>query len=93
MISGAGAEANIPIDHRLTGSGHTVDKFARTQPDYTSIGTNVHELGHHIFDLDHFAGITEHCLMGLGAYAEDPVVTLLHNPNNHYATRPTQLIG
>src|SRR5262249_31369652 len=92
-ISGAGAESNIMIEQPSSGPGVTLDKIARIEDDYTSIGTPCHELGHHVFDLDHFVAPTTHDLMGLGAYAEDPVITTLHTTTNHYATRPTGLMA
>ena len=92
-ISGAGAEANIVIDHPIAGTNVTLSKFARVQFDYTSIGTPMHELGHHILGLDHGPAPSDHDLMGLGAYAEDPVITTLHDSSSHYATRPTGLHG
>lgn len=93
QINGAGAQANIALNHQIQGTNVVLDMFSRVEDDYTSIGTPLHELGHHIFDLDHFASPTDHCLMGLGAYAEDPVITRLHLPNSHYATRPTGLMA
>ena len=63
-----------------------IEKFARVEDDYTSIGTPCHELGHHILDLDHGPAPTDHDLMGVGAEEEDPVVGLLHRPSDHYAT-------
>jgi M6 family metalloprotease-like protein len=92
-INGAGAQANIPLSHPIAGSGVMLDKFTRSQVDYSSIGTPMHELGHHILDLDHGPQPSEHDLMGLGAYNEDPVITTLHDPNSHYATRPAGLGG
>ena len=92
-VDGAGAEANIRIDHPVNGTGPTIEKFARTLFNYTSIGVNVHELGHHIFGLQHFVPPTEHGLMGTGAYGEDPVITRLHDDTNHSGTRPTHPIG
>lgn len=92
IANGAGAQANIQLEHPIRNSNVILDKFLRVEDDYTSIGTPLHELGHHIFDLDHFVAPTEHCLMGLGAYAEDPQITLLHS-SSHYATRPTGLMG
>jgi hypothetical protein len=71
----------------------TLEKFARVEDDYTSIGTPCHELGHHILGLSHAPSPTEHDLMGLGAYAQDPVITRLHLPTDHYATRPAGLTG
>jgi M6 family metalloprotease-like protein len=91
-INGAGGEANIPINHTIAGSGVVLEQFARVQYDYTSIGTPSHELSHQIFKIHHAPAPTEHDLMGLGAYAEDPVITRLHD-NSHYATRPTSLTG
>ncbi len=93
QINGAGAQANILLSHPIAGSGVVLDKFARSQVDYSSIGTPMHELGHHILDLDHGPQPSEHDLMGLGAYNEDPVITTLHDPNSHYATRPAGLGG
>ena len=90
-IAGAGAEANIAINHAIGGNGVVIEKFARVEDDYTSIGTPCHELGHHILDLDHGPAPTDHDLMGVGAYKEDPVVGLLHRPSYYYATRPTGL--
>jgi M6 family metalloprotease-like protein len=92
-INGAGAQANILLSHPIAGSGVMLDKFARSQVDYSSIGTPMHELGHHILDLDHGPQPSEHDLMGLGAYNEDPVIATLHDPNSHYATRPAGLGG
>jgi M6 family metalloprotease-like protein len=92
FINGAGGEANVPINHMIAGSGVALDKFARVQYDYTSVGTPSHELSHQIFGLKHAPAPTEHDLMGLGAYGEDPVITRLHD-NSHYATRPTSLTG
>lgn len=91
-INGAGAEANIPIDHAIGGNGVVIERFLRVEDDYTSIGTPCHELGHHILGLKHAPAPTEHDLMGLGAYAEDPVITRLHL-GDHYATRPAGLTG
>ncbi|HYQ41359.1 MAG TPA: hypothetical protein VER11_05320 [Polyangiaceae bacterium] len=92
-INGAGAEANIPINHLIAGTNVTLEKFARVEDDYTSIGTPMHELGHHILGLKHGPAPSDHDLMGLGAYAEDPVLTTLHDSTSHYATRPTGLHG
>jgi M6 family metalloprotease-like protein len=92
-INGAGAEANVPINHPIAGTNVTLQKFTRVEDDYTSIGTPMHELGHHILGLKHGPAPTRHDLMGLGAYAEDPVLTTLHNSMSHYATRPTGLHG
>jgi len=92
-INGAGAEANIAIYHPIAGTNVSLEKFARVQADYTSIGTPMHELGHHILALDHGPAPSNHDLMGLGAYAEDPLLTTLHSSASHYATRPTGLHG
>jgi M6 family metalloprotease-like protein len=91
-INGAGGEANIPINHAIAGTGVTLAQFARVQYDYTSVGTPSHELSHQIFQLHHAPAPTEHDLMGLGAYGQDPVITRLHD-GSHYATRPTSLTG
>jgi len=58
---------------------------------HTSIGISMHELGHHILDLDHTPGPTDHDLMGLGEYWPDPVIPTLSDPTSFNATRPTQL--
>ena len=92
-IMGAGAQANIELNHLIAGTNVTLQKFARVQFDYTSIGTPMHELGHHILGLGHGPSPSDHDLMGLGAYAEDPVLTTLHDSADHYATRPTGLHG
>lgn len=91
QIGGAPAEANIPLNHPIAGTGVTLEKFARDMYLHTSIGISMHELGHHILDLDHTPAPTEHDLMGLGSYWPDPVVSTLHDPNWFNATRPTQL--
>jgi M6 family metalloprotease-like protein len=91
QIAGAPAEANIPLSHPIAGTGVTLDKFARDMYLHTSIGISMHELGHHILDLDHTPSPTDHDLMGMGAYYPDPVVSTLHDPNWFNATRPTQL--
>lgn len=91
--SGAGAQANININYAINGTGPVLQRFARTNYTYTSIGVNLHELAHHILDLDHFASPSDHGLMGLGAYAEDPVIEQLGQTGNHSGTRPTHLIG
>jgi len=93
LISGAGAEANIDLNHPIANTGVTLEKFARVQYDYTSIGVPMHELGHHILGLKHGPAPSEHDMMGLGSYAEDPVITVLHDATSHYATRPTGLHG
>jgi M6 family metalloprotease-like protein len=85
----AGAEANIAIDHPIAGTGVTLEKFLRLVHRYASIGVPCHELGHHILKLSHTPSPTIHDLMGLGAYAEDPVLTTLYSSTDHYATRPT----
>ena len=88
----AGAQANIEINHPVNGTGPTIEKFTRTNHTYTSIGVNVHELGHHVFGLRHFAPPTQHGLMGQGSYGEDPIITVLHG-SSHSGTRPTHPIG
>jgi M6 family metalloprotease-like protein len=92
-INGAGAEANVPINHPIAGTNVTLEKFTRVEDDYTSIGVPMHELGHHILGLKHGPAPSTHDLMGLGSYGEDPVLTTLHNSMSHYATRPTGLHG
>jgi len=85
----AGAEANIVINHAIAGSGVSLEKFLRIVHRYASIGTPCHELGHHILGLTHAPNPTVHDLMGMGAYAEDPVLTTRYSSTDHYATRPT----
>jgi M6 family metalloprotease-like protein len=87
--SGAGAQANIRLDHPIAGTDVTLEKFTRTQRYYTSIGVNQHEFGHHFFGLDHFAGVTDHSVMGTGAYAEDTVIEALTCCFGGWGTRPT----
>lgn len=89
--SGAGAQANISLNHPIAGTGVTLEMFTRTQRYYTSIGVNLHELSHHFFGLDHFAGATDHSIMGTGAYAEDPVIETLTCCFGHWGTRPAGL--
>lgn len=89
-IKGAGAQANILIKHVV--DDIEIVEFARTMYDYTSIGVNMHELGHHIFNLTHFVWPTFHGLMGMGAYNEDPIITMLTS-NSHHGTSPAHLIG
>jgi M6 family metalloprotease-like protein len=91
QIANAPAEANIMLDHPIAGTGVTLEKFARDMYLHTSIGIAMHELGHHILDLDHTPSPTDHDLMGIGSYWPDPVVSTLHDPNWFNATRPTQL--
>ena len=89
-ILGAGAQANIPIYHTV--DGVVLQKFARTQFDYTSIGVNVHELGHHILGLSHLmAPNGGYSLMDRGAYNEDPIITTFHRANYHWGTRPSHM--
>lgn len=88
-ISGAGAEANIVINHVV--SGVTIEKFTRTLSDYSSIGVNLHELGHHIFNLDHGQDASGTTMMGTGAYNEDPTITTFTNTYSRWGTRPTHL--
>lgn len=85
----AGAEANVKINHAIGGNGVILEKFLRVVHRYASIGTPCHELGHHILNLSHTPNPTVHDLMGVGAYAEDPVLTTLYSSTDHYATRPT----
>ncbi len=90
-ISGAGAQANILIDHILPNNGLAIPYFARTLATYGSIGVNLHELGHHFFALKHIAHPNHHELMGLGAYNEDPNLGTLTNPAYSWGTRPAHL--
>ena len=90
-ISGAGAQANILIDHILPGSGLIIPYFTRTLWTYGSIGVNLHELGHHFFGLKHIANPNHHELMGVGAYNEDPNLGTITNPSYHWGTRPSHL--
>lgn len=90
-ISGAGAQANIPLDHTLPGSGLLIPHFTRTLASYSSIGVNLHEFGHHFFALKHIAHPNDHELMGVGAYNEDPVISRLTATNDHWGTRPAYL--
>ncbi len=89
---GAGAQANIRLDHAINGTGPVLERFARTNYTYTSIGVNVHELAHHILGLKHFVAPTDHGIMGLGSYAEDPVIENLSS-SSHSGTRPTLMVG
>jgi M6 family metalloprotease-like protein len=91
QIANAPAEANIVLDYPILGTGVTLDKFARDMYLHTSIGIAMHELGHHVLDLDHTPGPTDHDLMGQGEYWPDPVVPTLSDPNWFNATRPTEL--
>ena len=88
-ISGAGAEANILINHDV--DGVRIEKFTRTLSDYSSIGVNIHELGHHIFNLDHGQDASGTTMMGTGAYNEDPTITKFTNTYSKWGTRPTHL--
>ncbi len=92
ISGGAGAEANIPINYAINGTGPLIHMFARTTDDYTSIGVNIHELFHHILKLNHFVAPTYHGIMGLGSYGEDPEITQLTN-TSHWGTRPTYPIA
>ena len=91
QIANAPAQANIVLNHPIAGTGVTLEKFARDMYLHTSIGISMHELGHHILDLDHTPSPTDHDLMGYGEYWPDPVISTLHDPNDFNATRPTQL--
>ena len=90
---GAGAQANINLGHTIADTGIVLEKFARTRFWYSSIGVNVHELGHHIFGLKHFAPPGNHGMMSSGAYAQDPVVGDLIRPTYRWGTRPTGMIS
>lgn len=91
QIANAPAEANIMLNHPIAGTGVTLEKFARDMYQHTSIGIAMHELAHHVLDLDHTPSPTDHDLMGQGEYWPDPVIATLSNPNSFNATRPTQL--
>jgi M6 family metalloprotease-like protein len=91
QIGNAPAEANIVLNHPIAGTGVTLEKFARDMYLHTSIGISMHELAHHILDLDHTPSPTDHDLMGQGEYWPDPMIPTLHDPNWFNATRPTQL--
>ena len=92
-LSGAGAQANIPIHHPIAGTGVTLTRFARSLHRYGSIGVNLHELGHHVFDLDHFAPPGSHGLMSTGAYGENPAIPVLWGTLGNWGTRPTLMIA
>ncbi len=65
--SGAAAMANIKAD--IAVGGVVVKHYMRTLAKYRSIGVNVHEIAHHVFDLDHADfGQSSANLMGMGAY-------------------------
>jgi len=93
VLSGADAQANIAFSYPITGTGVTLDKFTRSLAMMSSIGVPMHEFGHHILELNHFAGVSDHCLMGQGSYAQDPEIGNLHNPSYKSGTRPTGLMG
>lgn len=88
-LSLAAAQANISIKHSV--DGVEVDKFARTLSDYSSIGVNVHELGHHIFNLDHGQDASGTTMMGTGCYNEDPTITKFTSTYSKWGTRPSHL--
>lgn len=86
-IALAAAQANILLGDWITTTGHTIagtgpilERFARGQYRQIAIGVHMHELAHHIFDLDHFVAPTDHGLMGQGAYGGNNAV-------------PTHLVG
>ena len=91
QIADAPAAANLVLNHPIAGTGVTLEMSTRDMYLHTSIGIAMHELGHHVGDLDHTPSPTDHDLMGQGAYWPDPVVSTLHDPNWFNATRPTQL--
>jgi M6 family metalloprotease-like protein len=93
VLAYADAQANVQLSYPIAGTGVTLDKFTRSLAMMSSIGVPMHELGHHIFDLDHFVAPSEHDLMGMGSYAEDPIIGNLHNPSYRSGTRPTGLHG
>lgn len=91
-VQGQPAEANIPIDHVFAASGLVLEKFTRSMWFHTSIGVNMHELAHHMFAFKHFPQPSEHCLMGTGAYGDDPDRNGLYDLIST-GTRPTHLLG
>lgn len=93
QIALAPAQANIVLNHPIAGTGVTLEKFARDMYLHTSIGVPMHELAHHLLDLDHTPSPTDHDLMGIGEYRPDPMIPTLHDPNWFNATRPTHLKG
>ena len=92
-LSGSGAQANINLSHPIDGTGVELRRFARSLHLYGSIGVNVHELGHHVFDLDHFAPPGDHGVMSTGAYGEDPAISVLFGTLGNWGTRPTHPIA
>lgn len=93
VLAYADAQANVALGYAIPGTGVTLDKFTRSLAIMSSIGVPMHELAHHVFSLDHFTTPTDHDLMGMGSYAEDPTVGNLHNPSYHAGTRPAGLHG
>ncbi len=93
VLSIADAQANINFSYPIAAAGVTLDKFTRSLAIMSSIGVPMHELGHHILQLNHFSSPTEHCLMGQGSYAPDPEIGNLHNPSYKSSTRPTGLMS
>lgn len=91
VLAFADAQANIELGYAIPGTGVTLNMFARSLAMMSSIGVPMHELAHHILDLDHFTTPSDHDLMGMGSYAEDPQIGNLHNPSYHSGTRPAGL--
>ena len=91
QLKGARAQANISLNYKV--GGITIEKFARTLADFSSIGVNMHELGHHIFDLEHSMEPKSFSLMGSGAYNEDPSIGTFTNHSFRSGTRPAHPTG
>jgi M6 family metalloprotease-like protein len=91
QIAFAPAQANILLNHSIAGTGVTLERFTRDMYLHSSIGIPMHELAHHVLDLDHTPDPSDHDLMGQGAYWPDPMIGLLHDPLYSHATRPTHL--
>lgn len=91
-IPGAAAEANIQLDHTV--DGVVLEKAARTLAHYGSIGVNLHELAHHIFQLDHGNfGQSRANLMGMGAYNESSHINVIGRQEYRWGTLPAHPIG
>lgn len=93
VLAFADAQANIELEYAIPSTGVTLDKFARSLAMIGSIGVPMHELAHHIFGLDHFVTPSDHDLMGMGSYGQDPTIGNLHNPSYRVGTRPAGLHG
>jgi M6 family metalloprotease-like protein len=88
----ANAQANVIFDYMLPSDGVVLEKFLRVLWFYTSIGVNMHELGHHLFNMDHHPAPSEHSLMGTGAYGDAPGKNGLYDLLLD-GTRPTHPLG